>query len=154
MSLGGGPLLQDDRDVALCTRWLWSTCALVLSLQPGEDGALPHRIRQIALLQGLIVGLAALGFAPEKWADYLAYHRGWLLRSLAIDQLPQRFEERVDRMGAALAPIRTLVQNGRDIDLKGMDREWRQSAAPVDSAVDRAWRALIRAAAPSRAKQG
>jgi hypothetical protein len=131
LSLGGGPFLGDDHYVSLLTRCLGNACALVLSLRPGEDGALPHRLRQIAHLQGLIVGLAALGFPPEKRASYLAYHRDWLLRFLTFDQLPRTFEERIDRMGSALDPIRTLAQNGGDIDLKGMDRDWRRSLAEL-----------------------
>jgi len=126
-SLGGGPFLEDDHYVALLTRCLGNACALVLSLQPGENGVLPHRIRQIALLRGLIVGLAALGFPAEKRTDYLAYHRDWLLRFVSSEQLLPRFEERIARMGPALDPVRTLAQNGGDIDLQGRGGDWRRS---------------------------
>lgn len=127
MSLGGGPFLKDDHYVALLTRCLGNACELVLSLQPGEEGLLPHRVRQISLLQGLIVGLSALGFPAGKRAGYLTYHRDWLLRFLSLDQLRPRFEERIARMGPALDPIRTLAENGGSIDLKGKDRDWRSS---------------------------
>jgi hypothetical protein len=108
-SLGGGPFLEDDRYAALLTRCLGEACALVLSLEPEDNSILPHRRRQVSLLRGLIAGLGALGFSPGTRASYHAYHRDWLVRFLALDHLPRMFEERVQKMGSALDPIRTLA---------------------------------------------
>lgn len=130
ISLGGQPFLDDDLYAAHMTRCLGSACELVLSLEPGDSGVLPHRTRQVALLQGLIAGLAALGFSTERRADYLAYHRDWLLRFLRGAQSVQGFEERIAKLGAAVHPIRTLAEaewNGGD----PLENPWRTSLSDL-----------------------
>ncbi|HYU32696.1 MAG TPA: lantibiotic dehydratase C-terminal domain-containing protein [Thermoanaerobaculia bacterium] len=145
ISLGGKPFLDDDRFVTLFTRCMASGCELLLSLEPGEDGFLSHRTRQNALIKALIAGLAASGFSAEERADYLAYHRDWLLRFILpkdrraevypVEQLQQSFEQRVARMGDALRPIGAAAEaewSGNTAGKpQGLDARWRHSLADL-----------------------
>jgi hypothetical protein len=115
VSLGGKPFLTDDRYAELMTRCLAAGCEVVLALDFGDEDRLPHRIRQTTLLKALIGGLAALGFDAGQRADYLAYHRDWLLRFILprdrrseadpVEQLRRHFDTRVDGMGSGLTVI-------------------------------------------------
>lgn len=147
VSLGGRPFLSDDRYVALFTRCLAAGCERVLALEPGASGVLGHPVRQRALLTALIAGLAALGFSAGKRADYLAYHRDWLLRfalpveerceSEPVEQLHRRLDEQIARMGESLQPLRRAADAGWN-GSKGAgvleddpDAGWRRSLADL-----------------------
>lgn len=82
VSLGGEPLLSDDRYVALVTRCLatgWQS--VVAALQSGrQKGELSDRQRQNSLLRTVVAVLSAPGFTDAWRADYLEYHRDWLVR--------------------------------------------------------------------------
>lgn len=142
ISLGGKPFLADDRYAALLTRCLGAGCERVLALSPGADGSLPHAARQNALLNALIPGLAALGFPAGKRADYLAYHRDWLLRSIlptdqraeaaAVERLCRRFDERIARMGETLLAIQEAAQAEWEGDgEEGPNEDWKRSLAAL-----------------------
>jgi hypothetical protein len=119
ISLGGKPLLDDDRYAALITTCLARSCDTVLaSLRPNDEGQFPHSPRQTALLRLVTGGLGALGFGVEKSAAYLAYHRDWLLRFTAsrsntgsekIRQTLAQFDHKAEQMGGALEPLRSMA---------------------------------------------
>ena len=121
VSLGGDPYLSDDRYVSLFTRCLASSSEIVLSLEPGEDGMLPFKLRQNSLLKALIAGLAILDFSLDKRLEYITYHRDWLLRfvlskdrlseSEPQEQLLRSFEARVEQMGKALLVLGKSAQS-------------------------------------------
>lgn len=142
VSLSGKPYIDDDQYVALFTQCLSSGCEQVLALKPGEDGLLPHRIRQSTLIKALITGLGALDFSTEKWANYLTYHRDWLLRFILpknrrteiepVEQLLNSFEERIARMGDSLQPIRAAAEAERNRvrkgkSARGAEEAWQQA---------------------------
>jgi hypothetical protein len=115
VSLGGDPYLSDDRYAELFTRCLASSSEIVLSLEPGEDGELPFKVRQNTLLKALIAGLAVLDFSLDRRLEYIAYHRDWLLRFVLpkdrrseaepLEQLLGSFEVRIGQMGGALLAL-------------------------------------------------
>ncbi|HEY0512809.1 MAG TPA: lantibiotic dehydratase C-terminal domain-containing protein [Thermoanaerobaculia bacterium] len=115
ISLGGKPFLDDDRYAALLTRCLAGGCDLMLALEPGPGGSLSSTQRRNTLVKALIEGLAALGFPAAKRADYLAYHRDWLLRlmvpkHMAADpessaRLRNFFDAQIARMEGSLAAL-------------------------------------------------
>lgn len=142
VSLGGPPLLEDDRYAELMTTCLARACELVLeSLLPDGEGRIPHGRRQTGLLRLVVGGLGALGFDAEKNAAYLAYHRDWLLRFTAarsaagsekIQQTLSQFDQQVDKMGS-------LVDTWRSVALDAWTGEPRDS---LDGSDGPWWRAL------------
>jgi hypothetical protein len=142
VSLGGGPLLDDDRYVGLLTRCLGAGCEKALdALQPDAQGNVPFRARQIALLKAVISGMASLGWSPERRSSYLAYHRNWLLRFVLTqsrqgpemaDEWLSRFDVNVARLGPARATLQATA-----------DAQWRGNT--VDPGADDPWRESLRA---------
>jgi hypothetical protein len=143
VSLGGKPFLADDRYVALFTRCLSAGCERILALEPGAGGTLSHSIRQRTLLTALIAGLAALEYSAEKRADYLAYHRDWLLRFLLpveescerepAERLHRHLDEQIARMGEALLPLRRNAESGwhgSGTEVSGK-ADWKRSLADL-----------------------
>lgn len=126
VSLGGEPLLDDDRYVARITCCLAHGCEIVLgSLVPDEAGEFPHRVRQTTLLKSLISGLAALELDDERRARYLAYHRDWLVRFALFKgrQDPEKATElfaRFDRrVGMMTSLVETLRQTAAEANGEG-----------------------------------
>ncbi len=151
VSLGGPPLLGDDRYAALITTCLSRSCEAVLSsLRPNGEGQFPHSPRQTALLRLVTGGLGALGFGAEKSAAYLAYHRDWLLRFTAsrsntgsekIQQVLAQFDQRADQMAGALEPLRAMAldawSGGPRDSLDGTDGGWWQALRDLQAYLDR-----------------
>jgi hypothetical protein len=151
ISLGGKPLLDDDRYAALITTCLARSCEMVLaSLRPNGEGQFPHSPRQTALLRLVTGGLGALGFGVEKSAAYLAYHRDWLLRFTAarsntgsekIRQVVAQFDQRADQMGGALETLRAMAldawSGGTRDSLDGTDAGWWQALRDLQGYLDR-----------------
>jgi hypothetical protein len=147
VSLGGPPFLSDDRYAALLTRSLAAGCERIFALKPDAGGALAPPVRRRALLAGLIVGLAALGFDPGKRASYLAYHRDWLLRfelpmadrceTGAVERLLPGLDGRMARMGESLLSLRRVAEagwegsGGAPDPGEGPDAGWRRSLADL-----------------------
>lgn len=146
VSLGGRPFLSDDRYAALFTNCLARGSEIVMALKPAEDGTLSHHARQSTLLRALISGLAALGFDAEKRAQYLSYHRDWLLRYFLpkgsmeadpVQQLLQRFDERVAAMDSSLEILRQAAtakwqgNDGPQQRFAGQDASWQQALAAL-----------------------
>jgi hypothetical protein len=139
VSLGGKPFLLDDQYAALLTRCLASGCERVLVLEPDAGGSLPNRVRQGALLGALIRGLSTLGFSIRERIEYLAYHRGWLLRSMlpriwrseagAVEELQRRFDERMAGMAGSLLPLRRALDGGGNES--GPDTDWERSLSDL-----------------------
>jgi hypothetical protein len=149
LSLGGEPLLGDDRYAMLMTRSLAMGCDEILdTLAAGKDKPLPPGQRQTVLLRLLIDGLcchSGSGRAGQgnQWAAaYLTYHRDWLLRfatahssgptekSRALLQLCEAHATRAERW---LAPLGLAAR-----------AQWRLAQADGDNAP----------AAPSRQPDG
>jgi hypothetical protein len=143
VSLGGKPFLLDDRYAALFTTCMAKACEQVLALQLDDQGAFSHKARQTTLLKALIGGLAALGFPPEKRAQYLAYHRDWLLRFLLpkerraevepVQGFQGHFDERLAKMGKILETLgRAAAEEWQDrtepqTKFRGSGAPWRRA---------------------------
>lgn len=115
--LGGGPFLDDDGYVSRITRCLAAACERALLLEADATGKIPHRVRQSALLEALIAGLAVSDFAVDARPAYLAYHRDTLLRSRAraeagkMTDLLELFDRRIEAMGPASGALRQAVRS-------------------------------------------
>jgi hypothetical protein len=145
VSLGGKPFLLDDQYRALMTRCLAQGCEMVLPLETDAKGLFPHRVRQSTLLKALIGGIAALGFPPERRAEYLAYHRDWLLRFILpkdrrseaepVQQFIQIFNDRLPGMAGSVSSLRqvALVQwtGGEQAVADGPGAGWRRSLSDL-----------------------
>jgi hypothetical protein len=136
ITLGGKPFLDDDRYAALFTTTLARGCDAVLAaLRPNADGQFAHGPRQNALFKLVLGGLAAAGFGAAEAAAYLAYHRDWLVRFLVAranagtekrQELLAQFDQRAERMGAALDPLRATAAATLGGELAGLDDDaWR-----------------------------
>jgi hypothetical protein len=150
ISLGGKPLLDDDRYADLMTTCLARACETVLeSLRPDSEGQFPQGRRQTGLLRLVTGGLGALGFGAEKNATYLAYHRDWLLRFTAarsntgtekIRQTLAQFDQRVEKMSGLLDPWRSMAfdaWSGEPRDsLDGSDGGWWQALRDLQDYLD------------------
>ena len=116
VSFGPRQLLGDDAYVARITAALGRGAALVLEATTlGPDGAIPGSARQRALLKALVAGVGAAGFTPEERAEYLAYHRDWLLRFSVADsekeaELLAGFDGQIAGMGATVAQLRRVAE--------------------------------------------
>ncbi|HEV7507440.1 MAG TPA: lantibiotic dehydratase C-terminal domain-containing protein [Thermoanaerobaculia bacterium] len=146
VSLGGKPFLDDDLYAVLLTSCLGRGAAMVLAaLKPGPEGQYSHSLRQTILLRLLIGGLASLGFPSEKCADYLAYHRDWLIRfTLLTTQagieksagLLAHFDQRAEQMGASLDRLKSTAfgewtGEAHDRKTESLDDRWRSSLADL-----------------------
>lgn len=119
ISLGSEPFLSDDRYTALLTRCLAQGCELLLASETGADGSLSHSLRLRLLLWAAISGFSALGFSAEKRAQYHAYHRDWLLRSVLpadrrfdadpLEEIRRRLDERITRSGDFLSAVQRMA---------------------------------------------
>lgn len=150
ISLGGKPLLDDDRYAALMTICLARACEIVLgALQPDSEGQFPHSPRQTGLLRLVTGGLGALGFGVEKGAAYLAYHRDWLLRFTAsrsntgsekIVQTLAQFDQRAEKLDSLLVPLRSMALeawSGEPRDsLNGSDAGWWRALRDLQDYLD------------------
>ena len=144
VSLGGKPLLSDDRYAALLTRCLAAGCEVMLLSKPDTHASL---FRQRSLLWALITGLAALDYPAEKRAEYLAYHRDWLLRSLlpphlrfeaeSVSQLHHRLDERIAQSGGFLQSLQKVADTAwsggatATLDRGGPEELWPQALADL-----------------------
>lgn len=77
--LGSTSLLDDDRFAALFTRAMGRCSESVLGAL-GSGDEVPFRARQTALLRLAVASLAGVAWSRGELAQYLVYHRNWLLR--------------------------------------------------------------------------
>ncbi|HKI01911.1 MAG TPA: lantibiotic dehydratase C-terminal domain-containing protein [Thermoanaerobaculia bacterium] len=151
ITLGGKPLLDDDRYAALFTTALAYGCDAVLAaLRPNAEGRFPQGQRQAALFKLALGGLAAAGYSPSRSAAYLAYHRDWLLRFATgranagaekVRELLAQFDQRAETMAAALDPLRLAAAatlGGEMTDaLDPSDSRWRSAMGVLTGYVSR-----------------
>jgi lantibiotic biosynthesis dehydratase-like protein len=111
-TMGREPLSDDLRLAALFTRCLGSGSEIVLrEFVPDEDGVFPHRRRTSLVNKFFILGLTGLGFSPAQAAEYLAYHRDWLILAHQDDPRPMRelFAKRAAGMAPAVETLREVI---------------------------------------------
>lgn len=119
VSLGGEPFLSDDRYCAAITLALSRGSDLVLDAFASQGEVLSYGQRQRLLIKALLAGIAALRFSGEKAAEYLAYHRDWLVRfpllqnggdeQAAVESLT-RFEQQAAKAGATIETLRSTTR--------------------------------------------
>ncbi|HEX2080628.1 MAG TPA: lantibiotic dehydratase C-terminal domain-containing protein [Longimicrobium sp.] len=138
VSLGPKALLRDDAYAARITACLTGGAALVLeSTSLDAEGRIPGAARQRAVLRALFAGLRAAGFGAAERAEYLAYHRDWLVRFAAADEAGEDhvrngFDRQVARVEATVQQLaRTAAAH------------WGPSSAPAGDATDARWRGAI-----------
>lgn len=138
VSLGPKALTGDDAYVSRITTCLVEGAALVLeSTALGEDGRIPGAARQRAVLRAVIGGLRAAGLGPGERAEYLAYHRDWLVRFNAADEAGEAhirggFGRQVEKMGA------TVQQMAR-----AAAAQWEPAAPPAAPGAEGPWRDAV-----------
>lgn len=128
-----GPLfLDDDEFVARLMTCLRHGAEMVLAARPDERGVVPEGVRQRTLITAIVAGLGGAPFTAEERADYLEYHRDWVLRFAAADSVREtRLRESFDQRLAGMAPL--ARQLGRTLDA-----EWSPGAggdAPLRGSV-------------------
>lgn len=102
--------LDDDGYVSRMTVGFAAGAARVLDAVEAAGGRFPAAGRQTVLLKAVIAGLAALDLTAEARAEYLAYHRDWLVRWTAADAergavALNIYDRRVEAMGAAAEQV-------------------------------------------------
>lgn len=110
VSFGWKNHLDQDEYVARMTAAMAAGGARVLRAVDEAGGQFPARGRQTVLLKALVSGLAALDLTAEERADYLAYHRDWLVRWKAADAEREAgalalFDRRINGLGAGVEQI-------------------------------------------------
>lgn len=117
VSLGSLPFLEDDHYVDLFTRCLSEATGSVLrEYHPNKKGEFTNTARQVILMKGLVEGLSALGWVEEKAAQYLAYHRDWLIRFAIFKSKTNAGKateilEHFDKRTEGMQPLRERVLN-------------------------------------------
>jgi hypothetical protein len=142
VSLGGEPFLLDDCYVSLFVRCLADGCERVLAaLSPEGSAAAPPGARPGILLKLLTGGLAGPDLAARR-AEYLAYHRDWLIRFTLLGRQADpdkgvevigQFDRRLEPMAARMEALRKLLE-----------REWREDGEPAETAWRRSLAELLR----------
>jgi hypothetical protein len=142
ISLGGKPLLLDDRYAALATECLARAAEIAFqAIEPDEHGNFPHQRRQSTLLGGLISSMAALGFTCQQRSAYLQYHRDSLLRFLVrknkdpfakVRETLGRFHLQASKMGDSFHRLESLAreqweQGPRDAQSDRPEARWCRS---------------------------
>ena len=115
--LGDKPFLDDDGYVSRITRCLSAACERVLFLEADAKGWVPQRVRQSALLEGLIAGLAV---SVDTRSAYLEYHRDTLLRARSeegtMPDLLENFDRRIEAMGSTADALRRSARSAWVVD--------------------------------------
>ena len=125
VALGARPYMDHDAYVSALTRALASGTWLILQrLETQADGSISFGKVQGILLQVLIAGLGVAGFDDEMRAEYLRYHRDWLLRTALkyggkggtksprkLAETLTRFDGQVASLGAGAAAIEKAARS-------------------------------------------
>lgn len=133
VSLAGEPFLLDDRYVALFVRCLANGCERVLdALGPEGSAAAPPGARPGILLKLLTDGLAGPDLTARQHAEYLSYHRDWLIRFTLLGrqadpdkaaEVVAQFDRRLESMASRMEALQRILE-----------REWRGGGEPAGSA--------------------
>jgi hypothetical protein len=138
VSLGPKALLREDGYVSRMTACLTAGGALVLeSTSLDAEGRIPGAGRQRAVLRALFAALRAAGFGAAERAEYLAYHRDWLVRFNAGDEAGEAhvrggFDRQVERVGATVQQLARMAA-----------AQWNPSPAPAGKEMDTRWREAV-----------
>ena len=144
VSLGGSPWIEDDGFVAHATQCLACGCELLMAAVEGGT-ELTRAARQKLLLKALISGLGALGLGERKaGAEYLRYHRDWLLRFFSDTVESERatreqFGAQVLRQAAVVDRLRGIAAEewARGRESAEVDREpWHSALHGLASHID------------------
>lgn len=115
ISLPGSPWLEDSTFVSLFCKCL--SCACDLTLKAAGNGGLGSTsLKQSLLIGGLLEALKALRFCEtNKAADYLCYHRNWLLRFFvpspaARQKVMTHLKNHAERLSHAITHIRQAAE--------------------------------------------
>lgn len=143
VSLSGEPFLLDDRYVSLFIHCLAKGCDRILdALGPEGAEAAPPSARPGILLKLLAEGLGGSDLTARQRAQYLAYHRDWLIRftlqgrqadSDKAAEVLERFDRRLESMAARMESLQRLLE-----------REWREDGPSVETAWRRSRTELLR----------
>lgn len=93
VTLGAETFLNDEKFTARFTRCLGGACELMLDSPIFKEEGIPLQARQSLILKLAILACSAFGFDPDKRAEYLAYHRDWLVRFLLTKTDPAKADE-------------------------------------------------------------
>jgi Lantibiotic biosynthesis dehydratase C-term len=127
VSFGPRELLGEDGYVArICTCLAAGAEVVLAATALDETGAIPGAQRQRALLRAVLAGIAAAPFTPDERAEYLRYHRGWLVRFSVPDESREAdvlagFDRQAERMRA-----------GADQVARAAAARWAAEAAPAE----------------------
>jgi hypothetical protein len=110
VSLGSKELLEDDRYVGLMTAAFCAGSSRLLDAVAHTGGSFPASRRQGILLAAIVAGLAAAGLSADERAEYLAYHRDWLVRWNIPDRERRaaavaHFDLRLETMAASVEQV-------------------------------------------------
>jgi hypothetical protein len=138
VSLAGEPFLLDDRYVSLFIRCLAAGCERVLAaLCPEGSGIAPLSARPGILLKLLTSGLAGPDLPAPQLAQYLAYHRDWLIRFTLLGrqadpdkaaEVVAQFDRRLESMAPRIEALRGVLERERG-DGGTPETAWRRSLA-------------------------
>ena len=121
--LAGEPFLLDDHYVSLFTRCLTNGCERILDAMCPEGSAVaPFSARPSILLKLLTDGLAGPDLPARQDAQYLAYHRDWLIRFTLLGRQadPEKAVEVVALFDRRLDPMAERMESLQRI----LEREW------------------------------
>jgi hypothetical protein len=151
VSFGARQLLGDDGYVARICTCLAAGAEVVLANTPLDaTGMASGAARQRAVLKAAMAGVAGAGFTAGERAEYLRYHRGWLVRFSVAD------ESREADVLAGFDRQRAGMQAAADQIARAAAAQWsaeppaRGGAETPEDAVRRAVAELCAFAAPLR----
>ncbi len=137
--LGAEIFAADDRHVRLFAATQAAVSHLLLErLAPQADSPDYFKARQALFLNLLIAAFSALRFAPAELAEYLAYHRDWMIRTVAKIAGPGKtpativadFEQRAAAQRGAVSGLAAHLEaagNGELLDQDPLLLEWRDA---------------------------
>jgi len=141
----GDPIYaRDDRHMALFTRALAASAEFLLSeVLPASREANYLQLRQNSFLKLIISGMAATDFTADRWPEYHAYHRDWLVRHLVSNSplgvdaaaIHAEISGHLDRARSAVPALARIMEAQR-----AQARDGGAADGPL-----RAWSAAVRA---------
>jgi hypothetical protein len=141
ISLAGEPFLLDDYYVSLFIRCLTNGCERVLdALCPDSSEVAPLSARPGILLKLLAKGLAGPDLPDRQRAQYLSYHRDWLIRFTLLGrqadpdkavEVVARFDRRLESMAARMEALHRILEREWWGDGELTETPWNRSLAEL-----------------------